>query len=173
MEPNKAGSLVNIPKEAENIFRNYNKNMSNAQWAMRFAASQKNVFMVLSGMNQMCQVEENTDIMDNFTPLSEEEYSLIKKVSKIIDESVAIACTKCRYCTEKCPQGIPIPEYFATFNSYYMTKNMGNAGMYYRRYANNALPASACVKCGNCVPSCPQHLDIPKLLEDTAALFEV
>lgn len=172
MEPNKAGSLINLPDEAERLLREYAPDEPNVSWSMRFAASQENVFMVLSGMNDIAQVKENTRIMDDPKPLCAEEYEIIDKVCKIINKSVAIPCTKCRYCTEVCPAGIPIPEYFAAYNTYHMTGNMGNAGMYYRRYAYVFPPASKCLKCRQCIPSCPQHLDIPSLLGDAVSLFE-
>ncbi len=172
MEPNKAGSLINLPKEAEELLRARNGKMSNAAWAMSFAASQKNVTMVLSGMNELEQVIENTDIIDNLKELNAEDLEIIKRAADIVNKNVAIPCTKCRYCTEKCPKSIPIPEYFAAFNTLHMTNNLGNAGMYYRRYAAYSLLASECLKCGKCIPSCPQHLDIPALLKKTADAFE-
>lgn len=173
MEPNKGGSLINLPESAEKLFRDYAPNSSNASWAMRFVASLEGVKLVLSGMSNIAQMEDNIGFMDNFVPLNAEEREIVEKVRIILEQNSAIGCTKCRYCTEECPMGIPIPEYFSAFNTFKLTNNMGNAGMYYRRYANGRHLASECIKCGKCENHCPQHLEIRKLLEETAELFEV
>ncbi len=173
MEPNKGGSLVNIPSEAEKLFKEYSPCSSNASWAMRYVGSLEGVKLVLSGMSNIEQVKDNISFMDNFVPLNDSERNIIEQVRGIIEKSVAIGCTKCRYCTEDCPKDIPVPEYFSAFNTYYLTNNMGNAGMYYRRYANGRSLASECLKCGKCESHCPQHLEIRKLLEKIAETFEM
>lgn len=172
MEPNKGGSLINLPTEGEQLFREYAPENSNASWAMRYAASLEGVMIVLSGMSNIEQLEDNISFMDKFVPINDSEKNIIESVRKIIEKNAAIGCTKCRYCTEDCPMGIPIPEFFSAFNTYKLTHNMGNAGMYYRRYANGRRLASECIKCGKCENHCPQHLEIRKLLEETAKLFE-
>ncbi len=173
MEPNKGGSLINLPEAAKELFGKYAPDRTPAQWAMGFVASLEGVKLVLSGMNATEQVEENTSFMDREHTISPEERQIIGKVAEIVEKSLAIACTKCRYCTEKCPMKIPIPEYFSAYNTYSLTHNMGNAGMYYRRYANGRALASECIKCGTCEEFCPQHLKIRDLLKEIANTFEV
>lgn len=173
MEPNKGGSLVNLPIEGEKLFREYAPNSSNASWAMRYAGSLEGVKLVLSGMSNIEQVRDNISFMDNFVPLNDTERKIIEQVRQIVEKSVSIDCTKCRYCTEDCPMGIPVPEFFSAFNTYKLTHNMGNAGMYYRRYANGRKLASECIKCGRCEIHCPQHLEIRKLLDEVAETFEM
>lgn len=69
MESVKGGTLANLPKEAENILREYNKEASPASYALRFAANLDGVFMVLSGMSNCEQVLDNTKIMARPQPL--------------------------------------------------------------------------------------------------------
>lgn len=175
MEPCKGGTLVNVPEEAAQVMRDFNPDASPASWALRFAASQPGVFRVLSGMNSMEQVEENCATLgDDFRPLSDEEYQVIDQVREIINSKTAIPCTACEYCTHGCPKQIPIPQYFALYNSIERTTgSFSSQNVYY----NNLLqagnpPASACIKCGKCEQTCPQHLPIRKFLEQVAEKFE-
>ena len=71
MEPCKGGTLVNLPAEAEALLRDYaDPEASNASWALRFAASQTGSTRVLSGMNTMEQVLDNTATFLDFRPIT-------------------------------------------------------------------------------------------------------
>jgi len=113
MESCKGGTLVNVPKEAEELMKAYHSEASVASWALRFAASQASVFRVLSGMNSMEQVLDNTGTFRDFLPLNEDENEneIIEKVVAIINANTAIPCTSCEYCTHDCPKDIAIPQH--------------------------------------------------------------
>ena len=104
MEPVKGGSLVNLPAEADQILRELNGG-SNASYALRFAASFPNMAMVLSGMSNMEQMEDNLSAMRDFVPLSEAEMDAVHKVCDIFHGLNLVPCTGCRYCVEEsqCP----------------------------------------------------------------------
>lgn len=62
MEPVKGGSLVRLPKEADDVLRALNGG-GNAGYALRFAAGQEGVFMTLSGMSSLEQMRDNIGCM--------------------------------------------------------------------------------------------------------------
>lgn len=167
MEPVKGGTLANLPKEAADLLRDFNPDASPASYALRFAASLDNVFMVLSGMNTMEQVLDNTSVFDNLTPLNEDEKEILEKVIKIIEKSVEIPCTSCGYCMEVCPKNIPIPQLFGLYNNYKINNNFSN--MYHNRIIYNRGKSSDCLNCHRCEKNCPQHIAIPDNLKKIAA----
>ena len=174
MEPVKGGSLVNLPDEADQILRRLNGG-SNASYALRFAASFPNMAMVLSGMSNMEQMEDNLSAMRDFEPLSDAEMDAVKRVCDIFRSLNLVPCTGCRYCVDEsqCPRGIRIPDMFSSLNAHEAFHNW-NTGYYY----NNVITgeghgkASACIRCGKCEKVCPQHLPIRELLKKVAITFE-
>ena len=174
MEPVKGGSLVNLPANADQIFRDLNGG-SNASYALRFAASFPNMAVVLSGMSEMAQMQDNLSAMRDFVPLNEAEKEAVRKVCKIFRSLNLVPCTSCRYCVEEsqCPKGICIPDMFSSMNAHEAFHNWNTA-----YYYNNVITgedhgkASECIRCGKCEKVCPQHLPIRELLKKVAATFE-
>lgn len=172
MEPIKGGNLIRIPDEAKQIYQKANPDLSIASWAIRFAASPSNVMMVLSGMSEPSQMEDNISFMKDFKPLNREEEDTVKKATEVIRASAGIPCTACRYCTDSCPKKIAIPDYFAIYNNRVRFKQTAAVGkMYYDNLALNHGKASECLKCGRCEKLCPQHLSIRKYLEEIAKIY--
>lgn len=176
MEPVKGGVLADVPPAVERMFRAREPQLSPSSWAIRFAASLPNVMMVLSGMSTMQQVTDNTSYMADLVPLSEDEISMVHTAADLINGQIAIPCTGCSYCTENCPQGIAIPQYFALYNEDLQLHREEDAGAEeQKRYAalcDHAGAASACIGCGDCESRCPQHIDVRHYLAQIASRYE-
>lgn len=171
MEPVKGGILANMVGEPARILKELDPEASFASFAIRYAASQDNVMLVLSGMSDEAQLADNTSYMKEFVPLSEQERQAIEKVVEELQKLPVIACTACRYCVEGCPKKIVIPEVFGAYNSVVQFGlNDVTRGNYNRAVANGGR-AEACIKCGKCEGQCPQHLPIRDWLEKTAETF--
>ena len=172
MEPIKGGALAKVPEKAEQLLKAQAPKLSVASWAVRFAATHENVMMVLSGMSNMEQIEDNISYMGDFKPLNETEIDMLKTVSGIIRSQTAIPCTACRYCVSEneCPKNIAIPDYFALYNDNKAFGAMG-ASIYYNNLILTHGKASECIECGKCEKHCPQHLPIRKYLKDVAEVL--
>lgn len=162
MEPVKGGALVDLPQEAAQLLDELGGG-SYASYALRYAASYPDVIMVLSGMNTNKMMLDNINTFTDFVPLSAEEVAVTDRVRQIIRQVRQIPCTKCAYCTEVCPQNIPIPDLFAPYNQYLAAKIT-------RSQAKDAFPkdsplAADCIKCGACEKVCPQKIEIRDQLE--------
>ncbi|NNM55153.1 MAG: 4Fe-4S dicluster domain-containing protein [Spirochaetales bacterium] len=174
MEPVKGGTLAKLPEEAEALLREHRPSASFASWAVRYVAGLEGVFMVLSGMSDYAQLDDNTAYMQNFESLNAREHELIAQTVNILNRSVTVPCTACQYCVEGCPQHIPIPQYFALYNNVKQSKKAAFyiQQLYYVNYSKGVGKASDCIACGACEESCPQHIAIIKNLKDVATVFE-
>ena len=173
MEPVKGGTLAKVPEDAERMLKNLDPNMSIPSWAVRFAASQPDVKMVLSGMSSLQQMDDNTSYMEDFKPLSEVEIKAVRTVAEIINKGITFPCTGCSYCTPGCPMNIAIPRYFALYNQDMREgADKKKDDELYKEIASSAGKASDCIQCGQCEGICPQKLTIINNLKKVAARFE-
>ena len=167
MEPVKGGALVNLPPAGVEVFEALG-DAAPVSYALRYAASFPEVFMVLSGMGDMDMMRANIKTMHPFRPLSEQELAATDKVREIIRRYKQIPCTKCRYCTEVCPKHVPIDRLFAMYNEYALarvTKKQAAKNM-----ATLDGKATDCIECGKCEKICPQGINIKERLKTLAKM---
>ena len=172
MEPVKGGSLAAPPEPVSVVFTAADANASLPSWAIRFAASQEGVLVVLSGMSNKAQMEDNLSYMAEFKPLSTEENEVVARAQAAFDQIEQIKCTACSYCTDGCPMSIPIPATFTAMNRYLIWDNLDGAKDKYARETEGKGLASQCIQCGQCEAACPQHLPIIELLQKVAETLE-
>lgn len=175
MEPIKGGTLANLPKEAEDELKRADASLSPAGWALKFVASLDGVIMILSGMSNLAQLDENTRLFDGMTALSAEHKELLLgEVTRIIKKPQSIACTGCSYCTDGCPKKIDIPTVFSAWNGALMDDGMDEdkGAEAYERAIRGRGKASECLGCKKCEGICPQKLPIVKNLKKIAEKLE-
>lgn len=168
MEPVKGGTLATIPAEAVRLLNGE----APAHRAIRFAASQDGVALVLSGMSTIGQVAENTSFMSCFEPLTPEQTIVLKEAAQIIRRSVAISCTGCAYCEETCPVGIPVPKYFSLYNERERDGWQVDTETRYETIAAAMPRANACVECRACEKRCPQKLPVVSYLKMVSKVYD-
>lgn len=172
MEPVKGGTLANMVGEPARILSALDENASYASYAIRYAASLPNVILVLRGMSDLKQLQDNTAYMKDFQPLTDKEQQAIGKVVEELEKLPTIPCTNCRYCVEGCPKQIRIPDIFGVYNMGVQFGVTDAARGSYRWQIDGSGKAGDCIKCGKCEAQCPQHLEIRKLLEEAADIYE-
>lgn len=170
MEPVRGGYLANLDEKRAAPFRAFHPEQTAASWAIRWAASLPNVMVVLSGMSDMEQLEDNVAVLSGFQPITPEEQAVIDQVVGEIRKVNDIPCTGCRYCMD-CPMGVDIPELFTIYSKYKIFENpKGFVGDYKETVANKSS-ADLCIGCNSCANRCPQQIEIPEKLAMIHSLY--
>ena len=171
MEPLRGGSLARTqPAEVDKIWEEAETKRTPPEWALRWLWNRPEVTVVLSGMTETDQLEENLRIAEEGLPcsLTEEELELAKRAGEKYRDIMKVGCTGCSYCMP-CPFGVNIPACFEIYNSYHMFDDKQHEKfMYMSRLGgllNKKSAASLCRNCGRCVKACPQHINIPNELK--------
>ena len=170
MEPLRGGKLVNnLPTEAIKEFESYYEKRTPAEWALRWLWNQPEINVVLSGMSDETQLEENIKIASKAEPnsLSTEELRIFESVKAILHEKTKIPCTSCGYCMP-CPYGVDIPGCFSSYNDKYLLGLRQNRWHYMQTLgvlSKQPAYASICKECRKCEESCPQKIQIRQQLK--------
>lgn len=132
--------------------------------AIRYICSNPNVTVVIPGMYDLKEIDQNLAAASDESPLTEEELTKMQEVRNQLGSNF---CRRCNYCAP-CTVGINIPSVFL-FQGYLDRYGLGDWAK--DRYASMAVKASACVECGVCETRCPYNLPIREMLKDAAAKF--
>ena len=176
MEPLRGGRLVNnLPAEAHKIFADHPTQRTPAQWALRWLWNQREVTVVLSGMNSMEMVSDNMQTASTVSvgELGAGEEAMLRSVVDAINSKMKVGCTGCGYC-QPCPKGVDIPGTFAAYNRRYSDNKFTALKEYAMCTAlrTNATTASNCIGCGKCEKHCPQGIPIREKLKEAEKELE-
>lgn len=176
MEPLRGGRLAGgLPESAKKVFRQADETKTPVEWALRWIWNHPEVTTVLSGMNDVKQIEENVRVASESTPgsVSEEELAVIEKAKEEINRTLKVNCTGCRYCMP-CPQGVDIPTCFRCYNVRFSDGWFNGIREYFMCTTLRAKKtnASLCIGCGKCESHCPQAIPIRKELENVKKKME-
>ncbi len=168
MEPLLGGCLVNPPQDIRTLFEQSSyPDRSPVDWALQWLWNRPEVTTLLSGMGTMGQVEENlaSARRSGVDTLSEEELETLSDAAYAFRQLNSIPCTTCGYCMP-CPHGVDIPRNFQMYNNVQIFKGNQEAlnRTIYVNFMAKEARADACTVCNECLPKCPQHLNIPELL---------
>jgi len=164
MEPVRGGKLAQLDAEDLAKLAAIDGESSAPAWAFRFLQGLPNVKMVLSGMSNLEQMQENIATFAARAPVSQEGTELLLEIAEGMKNSVP--CTGCRYCCDGCPMGLDIPLLLSVYNDIRFVLNLTPI------LTLNALPddkkPASCIGCGKCAQICPQSIDIPGAMKDFA-----
>lgn len=164
MEPVRGGFLASFAPHAMKRFKDYNPNQSIASWALRWVASLSNVALILSGMSNMEQLQDNINTFTDTKKITDGEQEVINQVIDDLRKIRPVPCTGCRYCMD-CQFGVTIPGVFEIYNDYKKSENKDIALRSYFMFMTEKEQGGNCQKCGECVTKCPQQINIPGELE--------
>ena len=167
MEPLRGGKLAKLAVEDEKALKALRLEENIPAWAFRFLQSVPGVTMVLSGMSNLQQMQDNIHTFAEDKPLTEKEMDTLLQIADGMVKKIVLPCTACHYCTSHCPQGLPIPELLALYNEHCFTEGGFIAPMALSAYPQEKLP-SACIGCRSCEAVCPQQIKISEAMADFA-----
>ncbi|MBO5755973.1 MAG: aldo/keto reductase [Clostridia bacterium] len=129
--------------------------------ALRFILSNPAVTVVIPGMAEVSEVEQNARAAERTDPLSSKEQEKIAKIKEALGTNF---CRRCNYCAP-CAAGINISAVFL-FEGYYSRYDLKDWAR--ARYDTLEKTASDCIGCGVCEGRCPYHLPIREMMKKAA-----
>lgn len=158
MEPCRGGRLASLSPAADKLLKDAEPESSVASWAFRWVKSLPAVGMVLSGMTEFSQAEDNVKTFSQEGSLTDEQNATLEKALALFKSEINVPCTVCHYC-DGCPMGLDIPALLAIYNQFALNKSPF-IRMELEKTPQGKRPEN-CIACGACLKKCPQNIDIP------------
>ena len=140
--------------------------LEDATLAMRYVTANPDMTVVIPGMAEETEIEENLAAVNDTKPLTEAEHVKIQQTRETLGTQF---CRRCNYCAP-CAAGISIPAVFM-FDGYYSRYDLKQWAM--GRYMAMEKKASDCIGCGDCESRCPYGLPIRQMMKEAAERFGV
>ncbi|MEO1427661.1 MAG: aldo/keto reductase [Cyanobacteria bacterium J06632_19] len=164
----KGGKLYTPPEKLEELAYPF----SPLELNYRFLLSNSMITTLSAGAATPEELIEPLKVADNDGELSLEEIAVFEKLET--HQNTVLEAEKCSQCYKclPCPENINIPEVLRLRNLA-VAYDMTDYGKYRYGMFENAghwfpgMKGSRCTECGECLPKCPEELDIPALLKDT------
>ncbi len=138
--------------------------IEDATLALRYLNQCPDVTVVIPGMADEAELEQNLAAMEDTSPLTQQELDEMDTIRRSLGTQF---CRRCNYCAP-CTVGIQIPSVFL-MQGYLTRYNLEDWAR--KRYATLEVKASACVQCGACETRCPYNLPIREMLKKAAEQF--
>jgi uncharacterized protein len=164
----KGGLLYTPPQTLEDLCYPY----SPLELNYRFLLADRRITTLSIGPANPNELREPLRIADDDGELTSAENSAFERLEN--HQKVALETDKCSQCYAclPCPENINIPEVLRLRNLA-VAYDMKDYGQYRYGMFENAghwfpgMKGDQCTECGDCLPRCPEKLDIPALLKDT------
>ncbi|MDJ0795412.1 MAG: aldo/keto reductase [Calothrix sp. MO_167.B12] len=164
----KGGRLYNPPQTLVDLCHPF----SPLELNYRFLLSDSRITTLSLGAANPGELAIPLQVADRDYPLTEEEVTIFNGLESHSDQ--VLSTNKCSQCYEclPCPENINIPEVLRLRNLT-MAYDMKEYGEYRYGMFENAghwfpgMKGNRCTECGDCLPKCPENLNIPSLLQDT------
>ena len=140
--------------------------IEDATLAMRFCCANDDMTVVIPGMAEEKEIDQNIAAVNDTAPISQEELAEINRIRSSLGTQF---CRRCNYCAP-CAAGISIPAVFL-MEGYFSRYDLKDWAV--KRYMAMDKKASDCIGCGACEDRCPYGLPIRKMLKNAADKFGV
>lgn len=166
MEPLRGGALASPPENVAKLIEAQTPKRSPVNWAFAWLTQFPEVKVILSGMSNQQQLDENLAFFANTKtePMPEDEQRFVQQIKKAYLERIQVGCTGCRYCMP-CPHDVAITDLFLHYDEAHMLDRLPHFKDFYQSRVEKKSDASLCVECGACESACPQGIPIIESLK--------